>query len=57
MEFEAAAEAQSAAIGFVPAMLYVPHPIQNRTHGELLDIADAAVPEILAALTAAGAVT
>ena len=33
--FTDAVEAQSKALGFEPAVLYVPHPIQNRTAEEL----------------------
>jgi hypothetical protein len=39
-EFRNALEAQSKALGFEPAVLYVPHPIQNRTPEELKRIAD-----------------
>jgi len=33
--FTDAVEVQSKALGFDPAILYVPHPIQNRTAEEL----------------------
>jgi hypothetical protein len=33
---------QSSALGFDPAIVYVPHPIQNRTQEELSAIADEA---------------
>jgi hypothetical protein len=49
--FEQAARAQSEALGFEPALVYVPHPIQNRTDEELRAIADEAVEAIVAALT------
>ncbi len=39
-EFRDAVEAQSRALGFEPAVVYVPHPIQNRTPDELRKIAD-----------------
>lgn len=52
MEFEPAAAAQSKAIGFSPALHFVPHPIQNRTPEELAALADAAVPKILALIGA-----
>ena len=39
-EFRGAVEAQSKALGFEPAIVYVPHPIQNRTPEELRKIAD-----------------
>jgi hypothetical protein len=49
-EFMEAAAAQSAALGFEPAAVFVPHPIQDRTDDEMRALADAAVEEILAAL-------
>jgi hypothetical protein len=50
-EFIDAAVAQSAALGVEPARVFVPHPIQDRTDNEMRALADAAVDEILAALT------
>ena len=47
-EFIEAARAQSEALGFDPAAVYVPHPIQDRTDEELHALADAAVEEIVA---------
>jgi hypothetical protein len=38
---------QSTALGFDPAIVYVPHPIQNRTREELSRIADEAVEPTL----------
>ena len=49
-EFMEAAAAQAAALGFEPAAVFVPHPIQDRTDDEMQAMADAAVEEILAAL-------
>lgn len=46
-EFDAAAKAQSKALGFVPATVQVPHPIQNRTADELKNIAAHSVDEIV----------
>jgi hypothetical protein len=51
-EFVDAAEAQAVALGFPAARVFVPHPIQDRTDDEMRALADAAVEEILAALTA-----
>ena len=51
-EFIDAAQAQGHAIGFQPARVFVPHPIQDRTDDEMCALADAAVDEILAAITA-----
>ena len=45
--FTQAVEAQSTALGFDPAVVFVPHPIQNRTAQELQQIADDAVEVIL----------
>jgi len=50
-EFLAAAEAQARALGFSPASVLVPHPIQDRTDEEMRAHADAAYPEIVRAVT------
>lgn len=52
-EFAEAARAQGRALGFDPAVVFVPHPIQDRTDQEMRALADAAVATILEALTAA----
>ena len=49
--FREAAAAQSESLGYEPAIVWVPHPIQNRTDEELLAIADEAMKEIVAKLT------
>jgi hypothetical protein len=49
--FTDAVEVQSKALGFEPAILYVPHPIQNRTAEELHRIADDAAEKALKMLT------
>lgn len=51
--FRDAAAAQSRALGFAPAAVYVPHPIQDRTDDELRALADGALDELLRALTTA----
>lgn len=51
-EFRNALEAQSKALGFEPAVLFVPHPIQNRTPDELKRIADEAIEPALKMLVA-----
>jgi hypothetical protein len=51
-EFRDAARYQGQALGFAPACVFVPHPIQDRTDQEIRALADAAVDEVLAALTA-----
>jgi vacuolar-type H+-ATPase subunit F/Vma7 len=50
--FADAVEAQSKALGFEPAVLYVPHPIQNRTADELKKIADDVIEPAIKMLTA-----
>ena len=50
--FTDAVESQSKALGFEPAVLFVPHPIQNRTAEELKKIADDAIEPALRMLTA-----
>ena len=45
--FLSAAFALSQALGFKPAIVYVPHPIQNRTVEELDDLADEVVDSVV----------
>ena len=52
-EFVQAAEAQNRSLGYDPAVVYVPHPIQDRTDEEMRDIAERALEPILRALSAA----
>jgi hypothetical protein len=52
-EFAEAAAAQSRALGFDPAHVLVPHPIQDRTDDEMRALADAALESLLAELLAA----
>jgi vacuolar-type H+-ATPase subunit F/Vma7 len=49
--FTDAVASQSKALGFEPAIVFVPHPIQNRTAEELDRLADEAVGKALALLT------
>ena len=49
-EFIAAAANQSRALGFDPALVFVPHPIQDRSDAELRALADQALEAILRAL-------
>ena len=53
-EFKDAVEKQSAALGFEPAVVYVSHPIQNRTADELKKLADDAVEPALKLLQFGG---
>jgi len=49
-EFVEAADAQAHALGFDPAAVFVPHPIQDRTDDEIRALAAAALAEIVAAI-------
>ena len=51
-EFISAADAQSQSLGFPDvARVFTPHPIQDRTDEEMRAYADAALAEIVAAIT------
>ena len=50
--FRQAAAAQCASLGYEPAIVWVPHPIQNRTDDEIRTVADEAMEEIVDMLTA-----
>lgn len=50
--FVQAAEVQAKALGYEPTIVWVPHPIQDRTDAELKAIADKAYDEIVSKLTA-----
>ena len=53
-QFVDAAIAQSQSLGFpTVARVFTPHPIQDRTDDEMVAYADAALDEIVAAITAA----
>lgn len=49
-EFVQAAAMQAKSLGFDPAMVFVQHPIQDRSDDEMRALADAALPGILARL-------
>ena len=51
-EFKQAGASQARALGYDPAAVYVPHPIQNRTNDEMKAIARASVEELLEAISA-----
>lgn len=51
-EFVEAAAMQSKSLGYDPAMVFVAHPIQDRSDDELRALADAALEEILRRLVA-----
>ena len=50
--FEGAYQAQADILGFEPRVVYVSHPIQNRTEAEVRALADNAIEQIIAAITA-----
>ncbi len=50
--FTDAAEAQGRSLGFEPAVVFVAHPIQDRTDVEMEALADDAVDAIITAVTA-----
>jgi hypothetical protein len=51
-QFVDAAIAQSQSLGFpTVARVFTPHPIQDRTDDELIAYADAAIDEIVGAIT------
>ncbi len=52
-EFRDAVEVQSRALGFEPAVVYTPHPIQNRSADELKKIADDVIERALKLLQTA----
>ncbi|QQS15151.1 MAG: hypothetical protein IPK81_16425 [Rhodospirillales bacterium] len=49
--FVEAAAAQSATLGYEPTLVWVPHPIQDRTDDEIRKIADDAFEEIVKRMT------
>jgi len=53
-EFVDAAHAQSVALGFNPAAVYVPHPIQDRTDEEMKRLAEDAYAEIIRSISSEG---
>ncbi len=46
-EFKPGAVAQAKSLGFEPAIVWVEHPIQNRTPEQLAALADSVLDEIL----------
>lgn len=52
MGFVDGVEAQSNSLGFEPGVVFVPHPIQNRTTAEIEGYADAAFAKVMAMLQA-----
>ena len=50
-EFRDAAEIQSKALGYRPGIVWVAHPIQNRSKDELRRIAEGAVDRVIDLIT------
>jgi hypothetical protein len=50
-EFRQAAAAQNRSLGYDPAIVFVPHPIQDRTDIEMQALADEAVGAVIDALS------
>ena len=50
--FREAADAQSNALGFNPARVFVAHPIQDRTDEEMQALADGAIERIMKGISA-----
>ena len=50
-EFRQAAAAQNRSLGYDPAVIFVPHPIQDRTDDEMRALADDALESILKSLS------
>jgi hypothetical protein len=46
--FVEAAAAQAQSLGFEPGVVYVPHPIQDRTDAEMRAIAEQAFEQVMA---------
>jgi len=46
-EFVSAATAQSVALGTKPAVIYVHHPIQSLSDGEMEELADQHIDQLL----------
>ena len=51
-EFKQAAEFQCNALGYEPGIVWLPHPIQNRTAEELRELAEDIIDRVLAMITA-----
>jgi hypothetical protein len=49
-EFKQAGESQARALGYDPAAVFVPHPIQDRTDDEMRAMARDALEEVLKAI-------
>ena len=50
-QFSDAAAVQAAALAFKPQVVFVPHPIQNRTDDEMVALADQALSDVVAMIS------
>ena len=50
-EFIEASKSQGAALGLDPAVVFIPHPIQDRTDEEIQVMADDALESIIGQIT------
>jgi hypothetical protein len=50
VEFTHGAEVQAKALGFNAKGLYTPHPVQDRTDSEMIEMADAIFEDVVRAL-------
>ncbi len=46
-QFVDATDTQAGALGFDPGVVYVEHPIQDRTDAEMVEMADKAFADVL----------
>ncbi len=46
-QFVEATDTQAGALGFDPGVVYVEHPIQDRTDAEMVEMAEAAFADVL----------
>ena len=51
-EFVDGADRQARALGFAPAAVYVPHPVQDRTDEEMRTLAERAFGDVVKKLEA-----
>ena len=51
-EFVDGADRQASALGFAPAAVYVPHPVQDRTDEEMRALAERAFGDVVKRLEA-----
>ena len=52
VQFSDGALVQSKALGYDPAAVYTPHPVQDRTDEEMVEMADSVFEDVVRALVA-----